>query len=245
MYTMEDFKRKKIIVRVDKDRLEEFLGLCEDEGMLWISGNKPREYLYYYHPSLGRGFPGTGITACTELDSEGRLAWCNIEDYKYHYGIKIVGMKDFLDHLEPAPHTKYKITIESDGTTTTAHMEINGKQVKSTQAKLHPVDKFNFKTGAEMAFGRLWEGEKKIKKKEPIFNHELFFKVGDRVVCEYANDNYLVEGKHGKIIGYTQDEFLIEFDDNVMGHNGNGRCGSVSGRKGHCWYCDQRSIHHE
>ena len=87
--------------------------------------------------------------------------------------------------------------------------------------------------------------EKKIKKKEPIFNHELFFKVGDRVVCEYANDNYFVGGKHGKIIGFTQDEFLIEFDDNVRGHDGNGRCGSVSGRKGHCWYCDQRSIHHE
>lgn len=245
MYTMEDFKRKKIIVRVDKDRLEEFLGLCEDEGMLWISGYKPRECLYWNFRPSGRIFPGNGITVCTELYSEGRLAWCNIEDYKCHYDIKIVGMKDFLDHLEPAPHTKYKITIESDGTTTTAHMEINGKQVKSTQAKLHPVDKFNFKTGAEMAFGRLWEGEKKIKKKEPIFNHEPFFKVGDRVVCEYADDNYLVEGKHGKIIGFTQNEFLIEFDDYVKGHNGNSNYGRVRGRNGHCWYCDQRSIHHE
>lgn len=240
MYTMEDFKNRKIVVRVDKKYLEKFLHLCEKEGFLWENGREPISYIRW-----GLCFHDVAIASCIDPHSNRRLVWCGVDAYERNPKIKIVGMKDFLDHLEPAPHTKYKITIESDGTTTTAHMEINGKQVKSTQAKLHPVDKFNFKTGAEMAFGRLWEGEKKIKKKEPIFNHELFFKVGDRVVCEYADDNYLVEGKHGKIIGFTQNEFLIEFDDNVMGHNGNGRCGSVSGRRGHCWYCDQRSIHHE
>ena len=240
MYTMEDFKNRKIVVRVDKKYLEKFLHLCEKEGFLWENGREPISYIRW-----GVCSQDVAVAACIDCYSSRRLAWCDVDTYKRDPRIKIVDMKDFLDHLEPAPHTKYKITIESDGTTTTAHMEINGKQVKSTQAKLHPMDKFNFKTGAEMAFGRLWEGEKKIKKKEPIFNHELFFKVGDRVVCEYANDNYFVGGKHGKIIGFTQDEFLIEFDDNVRGHDGNGRCGSVSGRKGHCWYCDQRRIHHE
>lgn len=241
MYTMEDFKRKKIIVRVDKDRLEEFLGLCEDEGMLWISGNKPRECRYWNFRPSGRIFPGNGITVCTELDSKGRLAWCDIEDYKY-YSIKIVDMKDFLDHLEPTHHAKYRITIESDGTTTTAHMEINGNQIKSTQSKCHPMDKFNFKTGAEMAFDRLWNNEKKKKQD---------FHIGDRVVCVRMADGapYFI-GMHGTVRGvfigndnpfFKGTGYAVEFDKDC-GH-GHDCCGCVPSKRG--WVCDPSSLRHE
>jgi len=56
---------------------------------------------------------------------------------------------------------KYRIIIESDGDTTTATMTINGVEVKKAQTKRNPKDKPNWKIGAQMAFGRLWDTEKK------------------------------------------------------------------------------------
>lgn len=56
---------------------------------------------------------------------------------------------------------KYQIIIESDGDTTTATMTINGVEVKKAQTKRNPKDKPNWKIGAQMAFGRLWDTEKK------------------------------------------------------------------------------------
>lgn len=56
---------------------------------------------------------------------------------------------------------KYQIIIASDGDTTTATMTINGVEVKKAQTKRNPKDKPNWKIGAQMAFGRLWDTEKK------------------------------------------------------------------------------------
>lgn len=113
---------------------------------------------------------------------------------------------------------KYKIEIKSDGYVTQADMIINGKIVKTANAFLNPQDKFNFRTGAELAFNRLfakkiehdgcegckWECEDEEKcvardcrhaftwpenvSKPDKYTKKRNFEVGDRVVCVNAND---------------------------------------------------------
>lgn len=68
----------------------------------------------------------------------------------------------------------YDIHISSNGFDTTARFYRNGKLVKETKAELHPDDKFNFHTGAELAFDRLFEKKPKEKKTPK-------FKPGDKI----------------------------------------------------------------
>lgn len=136
---------------------------------------------------------------------------------------------------------RYKITIECDGTTTNARMEINGKQVKTAHAKRNPADKFNWRIGAETALGRLFE--KKCKKKDE--KKERPFKVGDRVVCvNSAYGNTDTNGKHGKVVYgdfSCESNIAVEFDKPIeRGHS----C-SERHKDGHCWYCPPGDLRHE
>lgn len=135
---------------------------------------------------------------------------------------------------------RYKITIECDGTTTTARMEINGKGVKTAQAKRNPADKFNWRIGAETAFGRLFSKQEKPEKKK-----ERPFKVGDRVVCvRVSYGNMYTNGKHGKVIWSDEHgwhNIAVEFDKPISGGHS---CGD-RGKECHCWYCSKESLRHE
>ena len=80
---------------------------------------------------------------------------------------------DFADYmLKPANTDKYELHIMSDGKKTTAVYKKNGDFVSSSEAKLHPDDEFNFKTGAQIAFDRVFqpEPEKKEPKKLRLFS---------------------------------------------------------------------------
>lgn len=55
---------------------------------------------------------------------------------------------------------KYEITIYSNGESTAAKMRVNGETVKVAVACLHPEDKFSWKTGATLAFDRLFTKNK-------------------------------------------------------------------------------------
>lgn len=90
-----------------------------------------------------------------------KIVWCGPFKVREEWCDDIPDQKP-----EPAPH-KYRIVIESDGKTTTAIMEANGKKVKETVARLHPYDKFNWRTGSEIAFGRLWEKKDKDGQSAP------------------------------------------------------------------------------
>jgi hypothetical protein len=76
-----------------------------------------------------------------------------------------------LDMLKPATD-KYELHIISDGKTTNAVYKKNGKVVARSQARKHPDDEFNFKTGATIAFDRAFqpEPEKKEPKKLRLFS---------------------------------------------------------------------------
>lgn len=64
--------------------------------------------------------------------------------------------------------------------------------------------------------------------------------IGDRVM--YKGRDYekrISPSNHGTVIGWFDhngDQYvLVEFDDNMGGHDGLGKS-SASGRYGHCWY---------
>lgn len=74
--------------------------------------------------------------------------------------------------LKPAKDEKYELHIMSDGKKTTAVYKKNGDVVYRSEANLHPDDEFNFKTGATIAFDRVFqpEPEKKEPKKLCLFD---------------------------------------------------------------------------
>lgn len=84
------------------------------------------------------------------------------------------------DMLEPVEDDT-EIVISKDGKEVRAVFKANGRIVKESVAKCHPDDKFNFKTGAEIAFSRLFEKKKKritfrdmLKKEHPVYVSEDF-----------------------------------------------------------------------
>ena len=76
------------------------------------------------------------------------------------------------DMLKPAKDEKYELHIMSDGNKTTAVYKKNGEVVSRSEANLHPDDEFNFKTGAQIAFDRVFQPEP--ENKEPEKSLRLF-----------------------------------------------------------------------
>lgn len=183
-----------------------------------------------------------------EIGSDGSITNDRGFTYRSFPGNAIDWLKNWYEFEEvkpeeqtaPEPYNRYKITIECDGKTTTARMEINGKEVKTAQAKRNPADAFNWRTGAETAFGRLWG------KRENEGNREQPFRVGDRVACMIAVDgNESIIGKHGKIVYIDAfDEsrrYSVDFDEKLeCGHE----CGG-NARWGHGWNCPANALRRE
>ena len=66
--------------------------------------------------------------------------------------------------LKPANTDKYELHIMSDGKKTTAVYKKNGELVSRSEANLYPDDDFNFKTGAQIAFDRVFQPDPEKKK---------------------------------------------------------------------------------
>jgi hypothetical protein len=234
MYTMKDFKEKRIAVRVGKEHMTEFLRMCEAEGMRWGDNDNPTAF----NPIAA--FPGrvnddTCVTVHCKYGN-GYMTWGSKQEYEKQ-GLTIVDFKEFATQTTKP---RYKITIECDGTTTTARMEINGKEVKIAQAKRNPADKFSWRVGAETAFGRLFFKKQGEKKERP-------FKVGDRVVCVKDTECHKesVRGKHGiiRVIGDYVKCVGVEFDEDVCGHRLD--ADGVLCEYGHGWYLKASDLRHE
>ena len=177
-YTINDFFAGKVDIRC-KNNKQAFLLMkeCDKRGVVWYSGNQATSSLPFM-PVLEMNF------YC-----KGRLT----QSYG-HDGRNVV---DF-DQIDFCPYkTSYQILIDCDGTTTTATMTINGREIKTAIARRNPEDKFDWKKGAELAFERLWNGKKKAEKKPEV-----------REVKRYANP-----GEYIKIVDAETDN-----DENY--HNG-------------------------
>lgn len=173
MYTMKDFREKKIAVRVGTKHVKEFLQMCEAEGMRWADGERATEFI----PDESAYGCETVITM-NATSAVGRLTYGSAPVHAKYEGMTIVDFEDFAKQPTPA---RYKITIECDGTTTTARMEINGKEVRQAQSKRNPADKFSWRVGAETAFGRLWGKGEKQEPADGVREVKRVAKVGEWV----------------------------------------------------------------
>lgn len=101
-------------------------------------------------------------------------------------------------------------------------------------AKCHPNDEFDFAIGAKIAFGRLYHSQDYIPEGNKA-KCKLEFQVGDRVRCikkDYESGINIVNE-----LGVIREaetgasSVLVEFDNNIGGHSGNGK-----GKDNHCWW---------
>lgn len=88
-------------------------------------------------------------------------------------------------HMTPK-RLSAQILIDCDGNTTTATMTINGREIKTAIARRNPADKFDWKKGAELAFDRLWDSQKKPEVREV----KRFAKPGEYIKIVYVWDGY-------------------------------------------------------
>lgn len=102
-------------------------------------------------------------------------------------------------------------------------------------AKCHPNDEFDFAIGAKIAFGRLYHSQDYISEGNEA-KCKPKFQVGDRVRC--IKKNYEIGGINiVNELGVIREaetgasSVLVEFDNNIGGHNGGGK-----GKDNHCWW---------
>lgn len=163
--TIKDFIEKKIAIAFTcQKQMKEFAKMCEGYGMrMCRTGDDSVNWLLNNRNTL---LPSNGRTKFVHLaynfherGVDHGMSWSwndTIEDEHYtDVGWKIVTFEEFKGKN---PSVAYKIVIECDGNdVTNAKMIVNGKIVKSAKAKRNPIDKFNFVTGARLAFDRLFE----------------------------------------------------------------------------------------
>lgn len=128
-----------------------------------------------------------------------------------HAGRNVV---DF-DQIDFGPHEpSYQILIDCDGTTTTATMTINGREIKTAIARRNPADKFDWKKGAAVAFDRLWGSQRKAEKRPEVREVKRYANPGEYIKIVDAksdmNENYhngdillVVEYYEGKRDGWV------------------------------------------
>lgn len=199
-YTMDDFIKERIAVKVNPGNINLFLEMCEKHGLLWGDGKKATDHLPDHALYIAYGYP------CHHQKS---LAYAcdsiGVNSLEKHHYKKI-------DFSEIAHINRYQIIIDCGGDTTTAKMIINGKEVKAAQAKRNPTDKFNWKLAADLAFGRLW-GEKKAEKPKPkVKEVKRLAKVGEYIRIVDAWEPY----------GYKNNDILqvcyIDSKDDIYVH---------------------------
>lgn len=197
-YSINDFFAGKVDIRCKNDKQKmAVLNECEKRGVVWLNGQKATSWLFLM-PVLEIGFYMKGkLTQSSGHDGR------NIVDF------------DQIDFCPCEP--SYQILIDCDGTTTTATMTINGREIKTTIARRNPEDKFDWKKEAEVAFDWLLDSQKKAKKKPEVREVKRYANLGEYIKivdAEVAHDeNYhngdillVVEYYEGKRDGWVEAE---------------------------------------
>lgn len=175
-YSINDFFAGKVDIRCKNDKQKmAVLNECEKRGVVW-NGDKTATY----------HIPECYIPECAVLEIDfymnGKLTQSN-----GHAERNVVDFDQIdFDPREPS----YQILIDCDGTTTTATMTINGREVKTAIARRNPADKFEWKKGAELAFERLWNSQRKAEKKPEVREVKRFAKPGEYIKIVYVCDGY-------------------------------------------------------
>lgn len=193
-YTMKDFIDGKFAVKVNQRNCKDFLKLCAKHRLRWASGEKANEFTINFDIFEG------DIVIIHEMRPNGMCLAYIVPSYA-GYGVPIIDYKDFKDAKKP---DHYQITIVCDGTTTTATMTINGREIKTAIARRNPADKFDWKKGAELAFERLWNSPKKLGEKPEVREVKRFAKPGEYIKIVNAEDAYNENYHNGDILLVTE-----------------------------------------
>ena len=195
-YSINEFFAGNMDIRCkNAEQKLEVLKECDRRGVVW-NDDKKATYHSPKYPVLEIGFYLNGkLTQSNGHDER------NVVDFD---------QIDF-DPREPS----YQILIDCDGTTTTATMTINDREIKTAIARRNPADKFDWKKGAELAFERLWNGKKKAEKKPEVREVKRYANRGEYIKIVDADatngENYhngdillVVECYDGKRSGFVE-----------------------------------------
>lgn len=160
-YSINDFFAGNVDIRCkNAEQKMAVLKECEKRGIIWNCYEKATNF----------------IPDCSVLEisfyGNGKLTQSNGHDDR--------NVVDF-DQIEFPRSNFYRIVIYCDGTTTTATMTINDREVKTAIARRNPEDKFNWKKGAALAFERLWDSPRRAEKKPEVREVKRFAKPGEYI----------------------------------------------------------------
>lgn len=180
-YSINDFFAGKVDIRCKNNKQAlSLLKECDKRGVVW-DNNKKATSILHLMPVLEMDFFGNG-----------RLT--------QSYGHDERNVVDF-DQIDFCPcKTSYQILIDCDGTTTTATMTINGREVKTAIARRNPADKFDWKKGAELAFERLWNSPKKLGEKPEVREVKRYANPGEYIKIVDAESYYTENYHNGDIL---------------------------------------------
>ena len=154
-YTMEGFINGEFAVKVNQKNCKNFLEKCAKYRLCWANKKKANEFT----PNFDT-FDAEIAIGCEERSNGICLAYGRAYVIE-KFGRLVIDYKDFMDVKD---HQSYQILIDCDGTTTTATMTINGREIKTAIARRNKEDKFDWRKGAELAFERLWGSQRKAEK---------------------------------------------------------------------------------
>lgn len=192
-----------------------------------------------YLDSVGRKWvDGTSYMSMTKWSAYGpdtcydfyKGTYCNKTYFLTCYGYTIL---EFSDFEWDNKNTKRKpvIIYRNEQDVIALDKETGEKAV----AKCHPNDEFDFAIGAKIAFGRLYHSQDYIPEDNKT-KCKPRFQVGDRV--RFIKRDYEIGGINivnelGVIreVETGASSVLVEFDNNIGGHSGNGK-----GKDNHCWW---------
>lgn len=172
-YTINDFFAGKVDIRCKNNKQAlSLLKECDKRGVVWHSGKKATSKLPVMPVLEMDFFCNGGLTQSRGHDER------NVVDF---------------DQIDFCPcKTSYQILIDCDGTTTTATMTINGREIKTAIARRNPADKFDWKKGAALAFERLWnrprKAERKAEKKPEVRAVKRYANPGEYIKIVDADD---------------------------------------------------------
>lgn len=183
-YTINDFFAGDVDIRCKNNKQAmAVLKECDKRGVVWNNNLKATSILHLM-PVLEMDFFGNG-----------RLTQSNGRDER--------NVVDF-DQIDFGPcKTSYQIVIDCDGTTTTATMTINGREIKTSVARRNPEDKFDWKKGAALAFERLWNNQRKAGEKPEVREVKRYANPGEYIKIVYAQSDFKESYHNGDILLVT------------------------------------------
>lgn len=202
-YSINEFFAGHIDIRCKNDKQKmAVLKECDKRGVVW-NGDK-------------KSIPECYIPECSVLEIDfymnGKLTQSNGHDER--------NVVDF-DQIDFCPcKTSYQILIDCDGTTTTATMTINGREIKTAIARRNPADKFDWRKGAELAFERLWNSPKKLREKPEVREVKRYANPGEYIKIVDARSD-CAENYHNGDVLLVEEYYEGERDGWVIANGAN------------------------